>query len=96
MESNGYGSIFVGRGMSRAFQQAKDRENRTSDELVIAETKISRSGYLHVADVWKKRTSDRRTSGRVGNPLILLGLGVPVVQKGRTSGGSCGSGRSVK
>ena len=42
-DSNGDGSIFVGRGMSRAFQRAKERENLTPDELVMAETKISRS-----------------------------------------------------
>ena len=38
MESNGVGGIFVGRGMSRASKQAKERENQSSDELVMAET----------------------------------------------------------
>ena len=38
MKSNGYGSIFVGRGMSRAFQRAKEHENRTPDELVMDKT----------------------------------------------------------
>ena len=43
MESNDFGGIFVGRRMSRAFQRAKERENQSSDELVMAKTKISRS-----------------------------------------------------
>ena len=43
MESNGVGGIFVGRGMSIASKRAKERQNRSSDELVMAETKISRS-----------------------------------------------------
>ena len=38
MESNGDGGIFVGRGMSRAFQRAKEPENWTSDELVMDKT----------------------------------------------------------
>ena len=38
MESNGDGSIFVGRGMSRAFQRAKERENPTPDELGMDKT----------------------------------------------------------
>ena len=40
MESNDVGGIFVGRGMSRASKLAKERQNRTSDELVMAETRI--------------------------------------------------------
>ena len=55
MESNGDGSIFVGRGLSRDFQQDKERKNRTPDELVMAERKISRSQFLQVADVRKWR-----------------------------------------
>ena len=38
MESNGYGSIFVGRGMSRAFQGAKEHQKGTPDELVMDRT----------------------------------------------------------
>ena len=38
MESNGYGSIFVGRGMPRAFQRAKEQQKRTPDELVMDNT----------------------------------------------------------
>ena len=38
MESNDDGSIFVGRGMSIASQRAKERENRTLDELVMDKT----------------------------------------------------------
>ena len=43
MESKHVCGIFVGRGMSRAFERAKERENRTPDELVMAETKFERS-----------------------------------------------------
>ena len=38
MESNGFGSIFFGRGMSRDFQRAKEREKQTPDELVMHKT----------------------------------------------------------
>ena len=41
MVSNGVGGIFVGRGVSIASKQAKERQNRSSDELVRAETRIS-------------------------------------------------------
>ena len=51
MESNDVGGIFVGRRMSIATKQAKERQNRSSNELVMAETKISRSQFLQVADV---------------------------------------------
>ena len=40
MESNDVGGTFVGRRMSRAFQRAKERENRTPGELVMVETKL--------------------------------------------------------
>ena len=51
MESKDVGGIFVGRRMSRALKRAKERQNRSSGELVMAETKISRSQFLQVADV---------------------------------------------
>ena len=57
MESNGFGGIFVGRGMSRASKRAKERQNRSSDELVTAETRISQSQNLQVTDVRKGRKS---------------------------------------
>ena len=41
-ESDGFGSIFLGWGMSIASKRAKERQNRSSDELVMDETKISR------------------------------------------------------
>ena len=41
MKSNDVGGIFVGRGMSRASKRAKEHQNRSSDELVTAETRIS-------------------------------------------------------
>ena len=43
--------FFLGRGMSRASKRAKEHQNRSSDELGMAETKISRSQFLLVADV---------------------------------------------
>ena len=66
MESNGVVGIFVGRGMSRASKRAKERQNRSSDELVMGETKISRSQFLHVADVrkWMDVRSPDVRSGR--------------------------------
>ena len=51
MESNDVGGIFVGWGMSIASKRAKERRNRSSDELVMDKTKISRSGNLQVSDV---------------------------------------------
>ena len=39
MESKDVGGIFVGRVMSRASKRAKERQNRSSDELVMDETK---------------------------------------------------------
>ena len=53
MESKDVGGIFVGRRMSRASKRAKERQNRSSDELVMAETKFQQSEFLHIADVWK-------------------------------------------
>ena len=41
MESNDVGGISVGRGMSRASKRAKECQNRSSDELVMAEIRIS-------------------------------------------------------
>ena len=38
MESKDVGGIFVGRGMSRAFQRAKERENQTPDVKVMGKT----------------------------------------------------------
>ena len=40
MESNGFGGIFLGRGMSIASKRAKESQNRSSDELVMAKTKF--------------------------------------------------------
>ena len=90
MESNGDGSIFVGRGMSRASKRAKEHQNRSSDELVMAETRISRSQYLQVTDVRKGRmsgASDVRkgrksvNSARVWGSGRPLSVGLPVAQR---------------
>ena len=57
MDANGVGSIFVGRGESIDSKRAKERQNRSSDELVMDKTKMSRSLKLQVTDVRKGRMS---------------------------------------
>ena len=60
--------FFVGRGMSKDSKRAKERQNRSSDELVMAETRISRSQYLQVTDVRIRtdvRGPDIQGSGRI-------------------------------
>ena len=57
MKSNDVGHIFVGWRMSIASKRAKERQNRSSDELVIDKTKISRSLKLQVTDVRESRMS---------------------------------------
>ena len=68
MDSNDFGGIFVGRGMSIASKRAKERQNRSSDELVMTETRISRSQYLQVTDV--RKWTDVRGVGRPGKSEI--------------------------
>ena len=100
MESNEYGGIFLVWGMSRASKRAKERPNRSSYELVMDKTKISRSQNLGVPDVrksseiryfllyrWFRSSGEFRTSG------ASRGSGRPV--KGRSSGGS-GSTRDLR
>ena len=53
MEPNDVCGIFVGWGMSIASKQAKERQNQSSGELVMDETKSSRSLKLQVTDVRK-------------------------------------------
>ena len=80
MESNGVGGIFVGWGMSIASKRAKERQNRSSDELVMAETRISRSLKLQVTDVRKGRmsgASDVRKSRKSVNLVRVRGSGRP-------------------
>ena len=48
--------------MSIASKRAKERQNRSSDELVTGETKISRSQNLQVSDI--RETLDFRGLGR--------------------------------
>ena len=71
MESNDVGGIFVGWGMSRASKRAKERQNRTPDELVMAETKFERNQFLEVTDVRTGRMSGGRTSGRARKSVNL-------------------------
>ena len=64
MESKDVGDIFVVRGLSGASKRAKECQNRSSDELVMGETRISQSLKLQVTDV-------RLVAGRpvgLGNP----------------------------
>ena len=80
MESNDVGGIFVGRGMSRASKRAKERQNRSSDELVMDKTKTSRSLKLQVTDVRKGRmsgASDIRESRKSVNSVRVRGSGRP-------------------
>ena len=94
MESKDVGGIFVGRRMSRAFQRAKERQNRSSDELVMDETNFERSQFLQVADV-RKWTDVRSTDVRSGRKSsnFSSGLGFQSSGRGRMSGGSWGFGR---
>ena len=57
MESNGDGGIFVGWGMSIASKQAKERQNRTPDELVMVKTVKQKQ--------LKSQGPDIRGSGRI-------------------------------
>ena len=79
MESNDDGSIFVGRGMSRASKRAKERQNRSLDELVMDKTKISRSLKLQVTDVRKGRMSGasdiRKSRKSVNSEIRKFGSG---------------------
>ena len=72
MESSDVGGIFVGRGMSRASKRDKERQNRSSDELVMAETRITRCLKLQVTDV-RKRTDVRGPDVREGSEVRKLG-----------------------
>ena len=80
MESNDVGGIFMGRGMSRASKRAKERQNRSSDDLVMAETNFQRSRFLQVADVrkWMDVWSPDVRSGRKSvNSARIWGSGRP-------------------
>ena len=74
------------RGMSRASKRAKERPNRSSDELVMAKTKISRNQYLQVTDV-RKRTDVRSSDVRPGSEIhkFVSGLGLWSSRKGQMS-----------
>ena len=66
--------------MSRATKRAKEHKNRSSDELVMAETKISRSLKLQVTDVRKGRMSgpsDVRKGRKSVNSVRVRGSGRP-------------------
>ena len=87
-------------GMSRASKRAQERPNRSSYELVMDKTKISRIQKLGVPDV-RKRPEIRyfllymwfRSSGEFRTSGASWGSGRPV--KGRSSGGS-GSTRDLR
>ena len=66
--------------MSRASKRAKERQNRSSDELVMDKTKINRSLKLQVTDVRKGRmsgASDVRKSRKSVNAVRVRGSGRP-------------------
>ena len=71
---------FCGKGGVKSFKRAKERQNRSSDELVMAETRISRSQNLQVTDVRKGRmsgASDARKSQKSVNLVQVRGFGRP-------------------
>ena len=76
--------------MSRASKRAKERQNRSLDELVMAETKISRSQFLQVADV--RKWTDVRSGRKSADSAPVMGFRLsgkvrrPVVPAARTSG----------
>ena len=74
MESKDVGGIFVGRRMSRASKRAKERQNQSSDELVMDKTKISRSLKLQVTDV-RKRTDVQGPDVWAGSEIRKFGSG---------------------
>ena len=74
MESNCVGGIFVGRGMSRASKRAKERENRSLDELVMAERTFERNQFLQVTDV-RTRSDVRGPDVRAGSEIRKFGSG---------------------
>ena len=64
--------------MSIASKRAKERQNRSSDELVMDKTKISRNLKLHITDVRKGRmsgASDVRESRKSVNLVRVRGSG---------------------
>ena len=77
--------FFVGWGMSRASKRAKERQNPSPDELVMAETKISRNQYLQVSDVrWTDVPKVRKSkiSALLGGSGRSVMVGLPVLPKG--------------
>ena len=66
--------------MSRASKRAKERQNRSSDELVMDKTKISRSLKLQVTDVRKwtdVRPPDVWEGRKSVNSVRVRGSGLP-------------------
>ena len=74
VESNDIGGIFVGWTMSIASKRAKERQNRSSDELVMDKTKISRSLKLQVSDV-RKWTDVQPSDIRSGSEIHYFSSG---------------------
>ena len=70
----------MGRGVSRASKRAKERQKRSSNELVMAETRISGSLKLQVTDVRKwtdVRSPDVRSGRKSVNSAWVWGSGRP-------------------
>ena len=74
MEQNDGGSIFVGWGMPIASKRAKEHQNRSSDELVMAETKFERNQFLQDTDV-RTRSDVRGPDVRAGSEIREFGSG---------------------
>ena len=64
MESYGDGSIFLGRGMSRALKRAKEHQKRSSDELVMDETRIQPCQFQGYPDIREEVRMIRVRQGR--------------------------------
>ena len=82
--------------MSSASKRAKERQNRSSDELVMAETRISRSQFLQVTDVRKGRMSGASDVRKSRKSVNLVRVRVPVVRERSDVRCFIGVRRSVK
>ena len=74
MVSKDVGGISVGRGMSRTSKRAKEHQNRSSDELVMAETKFERNQVLQFTDV-RTRSDVQGPDVRAGSEIRKFGSG---------------------
>ena len=96
MESNDVGGILVGRGVSIASKRAKERQNRTPDELVMVKT-VKREklnwqgldirGSGRISEGCMSRTArEMRSRGRMSGPMARCPGRPDVCWSGRMSG----------